>query len=315
MVLAMAMMGLPGRTDESTSGARAGGHAVAVRLAPYVLAPGDRLSGIAEQFGIDYEQLRLSNLSLDPRAMKVGEVILLPLPETAAPPRRDLAREIRRGIRGFDRVALTFDAGADVGALDELLAVLRAREVVCTFFVTGRWCERHPHALQRVADAGHEVFSHSYTHRPFPELSDRAIVDELESTERIVAGTIGWSTRPYFRPPYGDRNQRVLEAAAGAGWQCVYWTLDSYDAVGRAKSPEQIIERVLLPPGTRDPRAFLDGAIVLFHAAKPSTARAAGRIVDGLRGYGLEPVPLTELLAPPAFFVPPRPAVPPPAAE
>lgn len=270
-----------------------------VRLTTYVLAPGDRFSLLAQRFGMDYDLLRQCNPAVEPHEMRVGDVIVLPLPRSAGLQPDEVSKEIRRGIRGLGRVALTFDAGGDVGALDDLLAVLRNRQVSCSFFITGRWVDRYPVAFQRVVDRGHEVFSHTFTHRSLPELSREEVLEELARTERIFRRTVGRSTRPYFRPPYGDRDQCVLAIAAGAGWQCVYWTLDSRDTVLPLKTPEEIIERVLSLPDTDAARGSLDGAIILFHVAKRSTAQAMGPIIDGLRERGLEPVALTAILQPP----------------
>jgi len=76
------------------------------------------------------------------------------------------------------------------------------------------------------------------------------------------------------------------------------WTLDSHDAVGQPKTPVGVANRILSGPRRGDPRHFLDGAIVLFHAGKPTTARAMWRILDGLAEMQLQPVRLTTLLDP-----------------
>src|SRR4051812_8526002 len=46
-----------------------------------------------------------------------------------------------------------------------LLDVLAARGVVATFFVVGEIAKSHPALVRRIADAGHEVGSHSWDHR------------------------------------------------------------------------------------------------------------------------------------------------------
>ena len=269
-------------------------------MTTYILAPGDRYRRLAKRFGIERAAIEQCNPAVRLNDMNVGDVIFLPLPRSATLPSSETRKEVRRGLRGLGRVALTFDAGADVGVLYTLLSVLEERGVRCTFFVTGRWLDRHPAAVKRIADSGHEVFGHSFRHRSLCELFDEEILDELEKTEQIIHQTIGRCARPYFRPPYGDRDPRVLELAGRTGWQCIYWTYDSHDATGSPKTPEQIIARVLSPPGVEEPRYFFDGAIVLFHASKAATSAAIGPIIDGVRQLGLEPVPLTTLLQPPS---------------
>jgi len=269
-----------------------------VRLTTYILAPGDRLSLLAERFGIENEAVVRCNPAVRPSEMSVGDVIVLPLPRSVRLPRTELSKAIDRGLRGQGRIALTFDVGADVGALDELLAVLRDRGVRSTFFVTGLWVKRHPDALKRIVAGGHEAFNHTFTHPLLPRLTSEQMVEELEKTDRIIQQTLGRRPLPYFRSPFGDFNRRVLNVAGEAGWQCVYWTLDSCDSIGPTKTPRSLVKRVLSPSGIRDPHRFLDGAIILFHAAEPATARAMWPILDGLAEMGLEPVPLTTLLEP-----------------
>jgi peptidoglycan/xylan/chitin deacetylase (PgdA/CDA1 family) len=41
-------------------------------------------------------------------------------------------------------------------------------------------------------------------------------------------------TRPYFRPPFGARNRRVLDVAAASGFRSIYWSIDSGDWLPRA---------------------------------------------------------------------------------
>jgi len=273
-----------------------------VRLTTYVLAPGDRFGLLEERFGIARGAIKRYNPAVRLDEMNIGDVIVLPLSQSVNLPPSEACKEIQRGIRGLGRAALTFDAGADVGSLYDLLGVLEAHGVHCSFFVTGRWVERNPSALKRIADSGHEVFGHTYTHRSLSDLSSDEILDEIEKTDRIIHQTIGRSSRPYFRPSYGDCDRHILQTAGRAGWQCVYWTLDCRDAVGSPKSPGQILTRVLSPPGIEDRRRFLDGAIILFHASNASTAAAMGQTIEGLRRLGIEPVPVTSLLRPPPGF-------------
>src|SRR5512134_1128311 len=45
---------------------------------------------------------------------------------------------------------------------DRLLDLFAAHGVKATFFVLGWVADRHPHLIRRIADAGHELGSHSY---------------------------------------------------------------------------------------------------------------------------------------------------------
>jgi peptidoglycan/xylan/chitin deacetylase (PgdA/CDA1 family) len=251
--------------------------------------------------------LRLNRL--DASELSDGQVLLIPVPRALpAPgsprlrpfdPTVQRAREIWRGVRGQNRIALTFDAGGDSDHADRLLAALREAGIRSSFFVTGDFCRRHPDIVQAIAADGHPIHNHSWSHPDLRTLSGAAIRAELERTDARVLELTGRSTRPFFRPPFGERDARVLREAAAAGFQSVYWTLDSLDAYGEEKTAEAVVRRVMHPPaGGHDPARFLDGAIVLLHVGKRGTAEAIPRLAADLRAQGLQFATVEEIVNP-----------------
>lgn len=206
----------------------------------------------------------------------------------AARPRPVPAAEVSRGISGRPEVALTFDAGADYRPARRILDTLQQEGVRCTFFLTGEWVQKNPRTTRRIVADGHEVGNHSWDHPPFTELSDAAILDQLRRTEAIIYETTGRSSRPYFRPPLGARDDRVRRVVAEDGYLTIYWTLDSLDSVQKGITATQIRERVL--------GRVQAGNIVLLHCGSQATADALPDILSGLRARGLVPVPVTRLL-------------------
>src|SRR5690606_15529529 len=116
---------------------------------------------------------------------------------------------------------------------------------------------------------------------------------ELERTEELVKGLTGASTRPMFRPPYGDLNEGVLKDVADQGYDyTIMWTVDS---LGWNRLPARsIVDRCLerAQPGT----------IYIFHVgAESQDALALPDIIDGLGQRGLRAVKISEMLGlPPA---------------
>lgn len=96
------------------------------------------------------------------------------------------------------------------------------------------------------------------------------------------------TSRPYFRPPLGDRDPRVRTIVGEEGFLTVYWTLDSRDSVDRGVTAAQIRERVL---GKAAP-----GSIILLHCGSQATADALPAILEGLKTRGLNQVPVGRLL-------------------
>jgi peptidoglycan/xylan/chitin deacetylase (PgdA/CDA1 family) len=199
-----------------------------------------------------------------------------------------------RGARGKQRIALTFDAGGVEDTLPQLLATLRERGIRVTIFITGKFAERYPESVRQAAADGHEIANHTYSHRDSRELTDEQLIEELARTEAILQELTGRTSKPFWRPPYGARNNHVLNVAAAQGYRSIYWTLDSLDSVGQPKTPEFLFDRVTNPPAGVE----LDGAVTLHHVGFQSTADALPRILDRLQEMGLQVVTVSDLLSP-----------------
>jgi peptidoglycan/xylan/chitin deacetylase (PgdA/CDA1 family) len=196
--------------------------------------------------------------------------------------------EVFRGDPATGVVALTFDAGNEGGgAAPQILSILRDRGVQVTFFLSGQWVA-HNHALaQQMQADGHEIANHSYSHPDFTRLSDNQIVYELDYTDQVVSDVMGTSTRPYFRPPFGARNRRVLDVAAASGFRSIYWSLDSGDWLPRATAAA-VASKIL--------RFATPGDIVVEHIGAQASADALPTILDELASRGWRVGTVSEVL-------------------
>jgi len=206
------------------------------------------------------------------------------------------ARVVDRGDPSRRVVALTFDAGADAGFTGEILDTLRREGIRASFSVTGLWAERNHDLLLAITADGHTLINHSYDHASFTGLStgrppltpgERAL--ELSRTETTVYHLTQRSTRPYFRPPYGDIDESVRRDAAAAGYRTiVMWTVDSlgWDHA----TADEIVARCL---AKAEP-----GAIYVMHVGSESQdAAALPRVIAGLRAAGYDFGTIDGLLA------------------
>jgi peptidoglycan/xylan/chitin deacetylase (PgdA/CDA1 family) len=209
---------------------------------------------------------------------------------------REPAVVVRRGDPNRAVVALTFDAGADVGYASEILDVLAANHIRATFGMTGSWARANPALVRRMAIEGHQLVNHSYDHPSFTGQStgERALsrderLDQLARTEAAVQAAANTTTLPWFRPPYGDEDPSVRADVAVAGYRYeLMWTVDSLG--WRGTSPDEVVRRCL-------DRA-VPGAIFLLHVGAESTDHAALQgIVDGLRARGYGFVTAAQLVA------------------
>ena len=201
---------------------------------------------------------------------------------------------IDRGPGECNAVHLSFDAGADRGYAEMILDVAKEEQVQLSFGMTGRWAQQNPDLMKRIVDEGHEVINHTWSHSSFTGFSagrpmsvyERRL--ELDRTEEFLMELTGKSTRPYFRPPYGDLDGGALKDVADAGYDyTMMWTIDSF---GWMRIPAaQIVQRSL---SRAEP-----GAIILMHVGIESEDGPALRtIIAGLRERGFLIVGMADLL-------------------
>jgi peptidoglycan/xylan/chitin deacetylase (PgdA/CDA1 family) len=206
---------------------------------------------------------------------------------------------ISRGPSDRNVVAFTFDAGSDTGYTAQILDTLAANHITAAFGITGRWAEQNAALLERIAGDGHELINHTYDHGSFtgystdaPALTQSQRWDELDRAEAIVQNITGVTTKPYFRPPFGDYDASVNADAGARGYRYnVMWTVDSMGWNGF--TADAIVQRCL--------DQAVPGAIYIFHVGSQSQdAAALQRVIDGLRAGGYQFASLGDLLSPQA---------------
>ncbi|HYE03189.1 MAG TPA: polysaccharide deacetylase family protein [Phycisphaerales bacterium] len=86
---------------------------------------------------------------------------------------------------------------------DQILEICARTRTRATFFVLGWVAERHPELVRRIADAGHELGTHSHWHRKVYELSpDEFRRDVARSLAVIVAAAPGARVRGFRAPSF-----------------------------------------------------------------------------------------------------------------
>ncbi len=265
----------------------------------YEVQARDTLYSIARRFGTTVDAIVAANHLVDASQIDVGQVLLIPAggPISTPTPTPGEAQVIRRGDPNVKSVFFTFDAGADAGFTAQILDVLKGNGIVAAFGVTGRWAEENPDLLRRIAQEGHLLINHSYDHPSFTGLSTNQLPltqaqqwEQLDKTESIVEQLAGVSTKPYFRPPYGDYDESVNADVYARGYLYnVLWTVDSMGWNGLPA--QQIVERCL--------QQAEPGAIYVFHVGSASQdAAALQAVIDGLRGMGYSFASLGALASP-----------------
>ena len=205
----------------------------------------------------------------------------------AGPTRAHLRRQIT--TTGEKVLALTFDDGPSEFTPD-VLRVLSRYDVPATFFVLGERTVSMPEVVRSVADAGHGVGIHGWTHTAFTELDRGDLAADLRRTAELLQELTETECHS-VRPPYGRYDGELISRLADRQLVTWLWTAEARDwSVDH--SAHQIAEKIL--------RSLTPGGIVLLHDGggnRSATVRALPRIIEGALARGFHFVTLDEVPA------------------
>lgn len=188
-------------------------------------------------------------------------------------------------------VALSFDGGPGEHTT-ELLDTLKKRRVGATFFLLGnRHIERYPEVVRRIADEGHEVANHTWTHPRLTDIEPSEARVELVRTQRAIERLTGRAPT-LMRPPQGATNPDVSRVARSLGLAQVLWTITAKDY---STTDSALITRRVLDQARRD-------RIILLHDIYDGTVPAVPAIIDGLEKRGFTVVTVSQLFAPDPLY-------------
>lgn len=183
-------------------------------------------------------------------------------------------------------IAITFDDGPHAQNTPRLLDMLRARNIKATFFVVGRNVDLYPGIARQVVAEGHEIASHSYTHRLLTKLSDDQVRQEFDKTRDAIVKATGVQPR-VMRPPYGALLQRQREwVHAEYGYPTILWSVDPND--WQRPGSSVVCARILAQTSS--------GGIILAHDIHAGTVDAMPATLDGLLRKGYKFVTVSQLL-------------------
>jgi peptidoglycan/xylan/chitin deacetylase (PgdA/CDA1 family) len=150
-------------------------------------------------------------------------------PPHAAPIRLPVRHEPILEMDTHDEsMVLTFDDGPDPLYTPHTLRTLRDHDVRAMFFVCGEQVEWNKDLLREMADDGHIVGNHTWTHPLLTKMSRVAMRSEIERTCEIIDDTIG-EPPAWFRAPYGAWNRNAFRIGAELGMEPSAWTVDTND--------------------------------------------------------------------------------------
>jgi peptidoglycan/xylan/chitin deacetylase (PgdA/CDA1 family) len=184
-------------------------------------------------------------------------------------------------------VAITLNAAWGADDTDVIIKILDEYDAKATFFVCGYWVAKHPEAVKKFHNAGHVIANHGDTHAHVNSLSLNENIEEIAAAHTRVLGLLGVEMDLY-RPPYGEFNSTVMEAARRLKYHVIQWDVDSLD--WKRPTPDAMAARVL------NHKNLGNGSIILFHCDIPETPIALRKILSELKNRGYRFVTVCELI-------------------
>ncbi|PFJ08371.1 polysaccharide deacetylase [Bacillus cereus] len=185
-------------------------------------------------------------------------------------------------------VALTFDDGPDLVFTPKILDKLQKHNVKATFFLLGKNAEKYPNVVKRIADEGHVIGNHTYSHPNLAKVNESEYHAQIIKTEEILKRLAGYAPK-FIRPPYGEILENQLKWATEQNFMIVQWSVDTVDWKG--VSADTITNKVL---GNSFP-----GSIILQHSTSDvplqGSVDALDKIIPQLKMKGARFVTLSSM--------------------
>jgi len=194
---------------------------------------------------------------------------------------------------GSKDLALTYDDGPNDPDTLRLLEVLARHNVRATFFLIGRYVMQRPDIVREIANAGHAIGNHTFSHPNLIFTWTRQTRNEMERCQQALHDAVGEHSR-LFRPPFGGRRPGTLRIARAVGLEPIMWRVSGHDWKGR---PAEYIERTVHA-------RVRGGDVILLHdgehsaigADRSQTVIATDRLIAKYESQGYEFVTIPEMM-------------------
>ena len=129
---------------------------------------------------------------------------------------------------GPKTIALTIDDGPNATYTPQILKLLQKYRVKATFSMIGTSVVADPGLAREVADAGHKVINHTWTHANLSGLTPSQLTVQIDKANDEIEAAIR-QRLDMFRAPYGAWSTAVLERCQQMKLTPLDWSVDPQD--------------------------------------------------------------------------------------
>lgn len=181
-------------------------------------------------------------------------------------------------------VVLTFDDGPWPNNTRAVLDALDQHCVKATFFTIGKHALWHPEILKEVAQKGHTVGIHTWSHANLGKAKPEKATEEIEKGLSAVKLSLGSAPAPFFRFPFLQDPKELVAYLGRRNIAIFSHDVDSFDF--KFRKPEDVVKSVMTKLDKKGK------GIILMHDFQQATAKALPQLLNELKAHGYKVVHL-----------------------
>lgn len=175
-------------------------------------------------------------------------------------------------------VVLTFDDGPISSVTNKILHELDRHCAKATFFMVATMAKNNPALAKKVANKGHTIGIHSYSHKNLGKLNGKSAISDVNRSINAIERAVGRDVAPFFRFPYLSENRSVNQHLNRLGYGVFAIDVDSLDY--RFSNSTSMVNRVMSELNRKGK------GIILLHDIQRVTGSGIGQLLDRLNKGG-----------------------------